>query len=81
MRTRAGPAMSLTLASLGLVAAYILLNEHWGHALGVLPYLLLLACPLLHLFSHGDHGGDHSRASRPTGRPGDTSTHPHGETT
>jgi hypothetical protein len=68
----------LAFTSLGLFAGYILLNEHWGHVLGVLPYLLLLACPLLHLFSHGDHGGDHSRASRHTGGPGDTSTHSRG---
>jgi hypothetical protein len=24
---------------------------------GALPYLLLLACPLLHLLHHGRHGG------------------------
>lgn len=77
MKTRR-PAMRLTLASLGLVAAYILLNEHWGHALGVLPYLLLLTCPLLHLFSHGDHGSDHRRASRATESHSDTSTHSRG---
>jgi len=43
--------------SLGAVIAFYLLREHWGHALGLLPYLLLLACPLLHLFhGHGGHG-------------------------
>jgi hypothetical protein len=25
--------------------------------LGVLPYLVFLACPLIHLFSHRGHGG------------------------
>jgi hypothetical protein len=25
--------------------------------LGVLPFLLLLACPLMHLFMHHGHGG------------------------
>lgn len=70
--------MRLTLASLGLVAAYILLNEHWGHASGALPYLLLLACPLLHLFSHGDHGSAQFRASRETQSHGDISTHSRG---
>jgi hypothetical protein len=39
----------------GLIIAFYLLREHWGHAFGVLPYLLLLACPLLHLFGHGGH--------------------------
>jgi len=37
-----------------LIAAYFLLTEHRAHLFGALPYLLLLACPLLHFF-HG-HG-------------------------
>lgn len=36
--------------------------EHEAHLLGALPYLLLLLCPLLHLFMHGGghnhHGHD-----------------------
>ena len=40
-----------------LIAAFFLLSEHRAHALGVLPFLLLLACPLLHMFMHGGHGG------------------------
>jgi hypothetical protein len=47
-----------------LVAAFFLLSEHWAHALGVLPYLIILACPLLHMFMHGGHG---RHASGPTG--------------
>jgi hypothetical protein len=39
------------------IAAFFLLAEHWAHALGVLPYVVLLACPLLHFFHHGGHGG------------------------
>lgn len=42
-------------ASVGLIALFFILREHWSHALGLLPYAILLACPLLHLF-HG-HGG------------------------
>ena len=51
------------LAFLG-IAAFFVVTEHRAHVLGVLPYLLLLACPLLHLFhggharGHGHHGGD-----------------------
>lgn len=40
-------------------AAYLLWSEHRPHVLGVLPYLLLLACPLMHVFMHGGHGHDH----------------------
>jgi hypothetical protein len=54
-----------------LVIGLILLwTEHLAHALGYLPYLLILACPLMHLFMHGGHGGHgggnahHSRTDR-----------------
>ena len=39
------------------IAAFFLISEHRAHVLGVLPYLLILACPLMHLFHHGGHGG------------------------
>ncbi|MDP2868662.1 MAG: DUF2933 domain-containing protein [Methyloversatilis sp.] len=45
---------------IGAVAAYYLLTEHLAHVVGVLPYLILLACPLMHIFMHGGHGhGSH----------------------
>ena len=39
-----------------LIAGFFLLTEHRAHVFGALPYLLLLACPLMHIFGHG-HGG------------------------
>jgi len=53
------------------IAAYFLITEHKAHLSGYLyylPYLLLLACPLLHVFMHGGHGrhgGNGKRGSRP----------------
>jgi hypothetical protein len=41
------------LAAFALAALVI---DHWAHALGVLPYLLLLACPLMHLIHKGHRG-------------------------
>ena len=38
------------------VAGFFLFTEHRAHLLGILPYLLLLACLLMHLFMHHDHG-------------------------
>lgn len=38
------------------VAGFFLFTEHRAHVLGILPYLLLAACPLLHFFMHGRHG-------------------------
>ena len=52
-----GSRYSIGLLVLGAVAAYFLLTEHRAHFLGALPFLLLLACPLMHLFMHGGHGG------------------------
>ncbi|WP_304412739.1 DUF2933 domain-containing protein [Pseudogulbenkiania sp. MAI-1] len=58
------------------VAAFFLLSEHRAHLFGWLPYLLLLACPLMHLFMHGGHNGhgeshdDNNRAS-PRGNRGE----------
>jgi len=37
------------------VAAFFLLSEHLAHLLGALPFLLLLACLLMHLFMHHGH--------------------------
>lgn len=45
----------LAVATGVLIVAFYLLREHGGHVLGMWPYLILLACPLMHLF-HG-HGG------------------------
>ena len=41
------------------IAGFFLFTEHRAHLFGVLPFLLLLACPLMHLFHHGGHGGGH----------------------
>ncbi|MFZ5697960.1 MAG: DUF2933 domain-containing protein [Pseudomonadota bacterium] len=41
------------------IAAFFLLTEHRAHVFGLLPFLLLLACPLMHIFMHRGHGGPH----------------------
>ena len=40
------------------IALFFLWTEHRAHLLGALPYLLVLACPLMHMFHHG-HGHHH----------------------
>jgi hypothetical protein len=41
--------------------AYFLVTEHWAHIVPFLPWLILLACPLMHVFMHGGHGhGNHA---------------------
>jgi hypothetical protein len=53
------------LAFLGFAAMAIVLlwEEHKAHFLGALPYLFILACPLMHIFMHRGHGGHHARQS------------------
>jgi hypothetical protein len=63
----------LVCAALLLIVGFLLWTEHLAHALGFLPYLLILACPLMHLFMHGNHGGHqhHERTGRDRQAKGD----------
>lgn len=47
----------LVLIGFLVVAGYFLVTEHRAHVVPYLPYLLILACPLMHIFMHGGHGG------------------------
>lgn len=38
-------------------ALYFVVVEHSGHVLRYLPFLIILLCPLMHLFMHKGHGG------------------------
>jgi hypothetical protein len=67
-RTRGGIVLLGFLA----VAGFYLVTEHTAHLLGALPFLLLLSCPLMHLFmhhSHGGHDGHEAHGDNATGLP------------
>jgi len=49
--TPLGWTLSLAVAAVGVY----LLVAHTGHLFAALPYLLLVACPLMHFFGHGGH--------------------------
>jgi hypothetical protein len=55
------PQVKWMLIGLLAVVAFMLWTEYRAYALGALPYLLLLLCPLMHLFhrGHGHHGQGH----------------------
>jgi hypothetical protein len=59
LTSRAG----LVLIGFLIIAGALLFTEHRAHVLGVLVWLPLLACPLMHIFMHGGHGhgGHHSQ--------------------
>ncbi|MEY9494427.1 DUF2933 domain-containing protein [Bradyrhizobium elkanii] len=52
MKSKAG----LVLAGFLAIAGVLLFTEHRAHVLGLLVWLPLLACPLMHVFMHGGHG-------------------------
>ena len=53
--SRTGIATAGAVAVLGL----LIYTGHSAHLLGALPWLLILACPLMHVFMHGGHGHHH----------------------
>lgn len=56
--------------ALGTIGLGLLLVNHWVHALGILPYVVLLACPVLHLFHRSHRGSAHATvADRKAGTP------------
>ena len=60
-RSPAGIALAVVMA----VGGFYLLTEHMAHVFGVLPYLLVLACPLMHMFMHhGHHHGGHAHGQQ-----------------
>lgn len=54
-----------------LIAGFFLFTEHRAHFLGFLPYLVFLACPLMHFFhhGHGHHGGTDASKLGNTAKP------------
>ncbi|RXH00210.1 DUF2933 domain-containing protein [Bradyrhizobium zhanjiangense] len=57
----------LVLIGFLAIAGALLFTEHRAHVLGLLIWLPLLACPLMHLFMHGGHAHHHG-----SGRPNDS---------
>ncbi len=56
--------MGIFVLVAGGVGVYYLLTEHLTHVTQAVPYLFLLACPLMHLFGHHGHGGHSHHTSR-----------------
>ena len=60
---------NIVLVGFLAIAGYFLITEHYAHIVPFLPWLLLLACPLMRLFMHGGHHGHDQTSDRaPSGR-------------
>ncbi len=77
MHTQSSPGSGWSRGNIVLtvflaIGGFYLLAEHRAHAFAVLPFLLLPACLLMHVFMHGGHGGhggnggSSSQTSKPT---------------
>jgi hypothetical protein len=47
------------------IAGWFLWTEHRAHLFGALPWLVLLACPLMHVFMHRGHHGHQVHGNPP----------------
>lgn len=56
LKSRAG----LALIGFLIIAGALLFTEHRAHVLGLLVWLPILACPLMHLFMHHGHRHHHA---------------------
>jgi len=62
-----------TFFAFAAIAAFFLITEHGAHLLGWWPLLIILACPLFHIFGHGGHSGhDHGGEAPPPADSGST---------
>lgn len=52
-KTRDGIITIVFMAFIG----FYLIAEHQAHVYQALPWLIILACPFMHIFMHGGHGG------------------------
>ena len=46
-----------------IIGGFFIVAEHRAHLIPYLPWLLLAACPLMHVFMHHGHGGHQHRGS------------------
>ena len=61
------PRAKWAFAVFAIIGGVFLFAEHRAHVLPYLPWLILLACPLMHFFMHGrrgGHGGHHGSGDR-----------------
>lgn len=52
----------VALGAAAVLGAYLVI-WHSAHVAAVLPFLVIAACPLMHIFMHGGHGHHHGHGT------------------
>ncbi|WP_037339982.1 DUF2933 domain-containing protein [Saccharospirillum impatiens] len=55
----------IILAIVAVAVLVLLWGEHKAQLLGALPWLIILACPLMHMFMHRGHGSHKHHVDQP----------------
>lgn len=63
-RNRAPRRANVVLIGFLLIGGFYLVTEHLAHLFGILPFLFLPGCLLMHFFMH-EHGNEHEGPSTP----------------
>ena len=67
-RNRAPRRANVVLIGFLLIGGFYLVTEHRAHLFGILPFLFLPGCLLMHFFMHGHrhgHGNEHEGSTTP----------------
>ena len=72
-----GSRANIVLLGFLAIAGYFLVTEHWAHIVSFLPWLLLLSCPLMHVFMHGGHRGHSGGGGDDKGSSAGSQNEPH----
>lgn len=70
-RNRAPRRANIVLIGFLLIGGFYLVTEHRAHLFGILPFLFLPVCLLMHFFMHG-HGHGHGDKRGGSGTSADT---------
>lgn len=60
------------------ILGFLVYEGHGAHLLGYAPYLLILACPLIHIFMHHGHRNHHHHNNKESSSEGANENKNHG---
>ena len=67
-------ARGIVILALAFVIGGYLVIWHGAHVAAALPFLVILSCPLMHMFMHGGQGHHHGQGNEQKGPPASNTT-------